>query len=241
MRLLVSVRNAAEAAAALAGGADIVDAKEPLNGALGPVSPHDLLSITAAVAGAVPVSAALGEAATDDIARGARAATNAGVAFVKMGFAGMRRHCRRAEHAAADLASTQPAALILVAYADYVYADAPSPTQLVLIAHRIRAAGVLLDTYDKRSASLTALMTASALRNFVSDAKAHNQVVALAGKLTGDDLPIVHDAGADIVGLRGAACEGGRAGVVSAERVRWLRDQFDRASGTRPPSSLSVS
>ena len=29
MRLLVSVRNATEAAAALAGGADIVDAKEP--------------------------------------------------------------------------------------------------------------------------------------------------------------------------------------------------------------------
>ena len=32
MRLLVSVRSAAEAAAAVAGGADIVDAKEPDRG-----------------------------------------------------------------------------------------------------------------------------------------------------------------------------------------------------------------
>ena len=38
MRLLVSVRSAEEAAAAVMGGADIVDAKEPALGSLGPVS-----------------------------------------------------------------------------------------------------------------------------------------------------------------------------------------------------------
>ena len=37
MHLLVSVRNAEEAAAALAGGADVIDAKDPAAGALGPV------------------------------------------------------------------------------------------------------------------------------------------------------------------------------------------------------------
>ena len=74
MRLLVSVRNAAEAAAALAGGADIVDAKEPLNGALGPVGHGMLASITATIGGSAPVSAALGEFARDDIAGGAKAA-----------------------------------------------------------------------------------------------------------------------------------------------------------------------
>ena len=40
MRLLVSVRDAAEAHAALAGGADIIDAKEPALGPLAPVSPR---------------------------------------------------------------------------------------------------------------------------------------------------------------------------------------------------------
>ena len=39
MRLLVSVRSAAEARAALSGGADIIDAKEPSLGSLGAVGP----------------------------------------------------------------------------------------------------------------------------------------------------------------------------------------------------------
>ncbi len=39
MRLLVSVANAADAAAALAGGADLIDAKDPAGGALTAVAP----------------------------------------------------------------------------------------------------------------------------------------------------------------------------------------------------------
>src|SRR4051812_47948913 len=42
MELLVSVRSAKEVEAALAGGADIIDAKEPSRGSLGAVSPKVL-------------------------------------------------------------------------------------------------------------------------------------------------------------------------------------------------------
>ena len=38
MHLLVSVRSAEEAASALAGGADVIDAKDPAAGTLGPVA-----------------------------------------------------------------------------------------------------------------------------------------------------------------------------------------------------------
>ena len=41
MRLLVSVRSAAEVRPALAGGADIIDAKEPSLGSLGRGEPGD--------------------------------------------------------------------------------------------------------------------------------------------------------------------------------------------------------
>ena len=51
MRLLVSVSSAAEASAALAGGADVIDAKDPLAGALGAVSADVLREIHAIVAG----------------------------------------------------------------------------------------------------------------------------------------------------------------------------------------------
>ena len=45
MRLLVSVRDAVEADAAVDGGAEIVDAKEPAAGSLGAVAPAVLAAI----------------------------------------------------------------------------------------------------------------------------------------------------------------------------------------------------
>lgn len=229
MRLLVSVRNATEAAAALAGGADIVDAKEPLNGALGPVATPVLQAIAATVAGTTPVSVALGDAGTDDIDVGLRAAAAVGAAFVKVGFAGTQDHDRVSPDVATLMRLVGPAALILVAYADHEQAGAPSPDTLIGLGQRWNAAGILLDTYDKRGAALTAVMSERALRAFVTRARSAGQLVALAGRLTPDDLDMVRDTGANIVGVRGAACDGGRAGVVSAARVHALRSQIDRA------------
>ena len=61
MRLLVSVVSADEARRALAGGADIIDVKDPREGALGAPSPRVLSEVVAAVGGAAPVSVALGD------------------------------------------------------------------------------------------------------------------------------------------------------------------------------------
>src|SRR5947207_1356424 len=90
MRLLVSVTSAAEATCAVAGGADLIDAKNPAAGALGPVSPETFRGICRSVAGARPVTAAIGDATDGDaIARDARAFASTGAAFVKVGFAGI--------------------------------------------------------------------------------------------------------------------------------------------------------
>src|SRR4051812_2314771 len=90
VRLLVSVANAEEASAALLGGADLIDAKDPANGALGAVAPQVFLEIHARVSGERPVTAALGDAAdTEDIERAARAFAGAGARLVKVGFAGI--------------------------------------------------------------------------------------------------------------------------------------------------------
>jgi uncharacterized protein (UPF0264 family) len=229
MRLLVSVRDATEAAAALAGGADIVDAKEPLNGALGPVAAEVLHAIAATVAGAAPVSVALGDAGTDDIGLGMQAAVTVGAAFVKVGFAGTQDGHRVSQEVSTLAHLVGSPALILVAYADHESADAPSPDTLIVLGQRLRARGILLDTCDKRGPSLTTLMSERSLRAFVTRAQSAGQLVALAGRLTVDDFDMVLRTGADIVGVRGAACDGGRAGVVSAARVHALRRQIDRA------------
>src|SRR5262245_43673316 len=93
MRLLVSVSNASEAAAALTGGADIIDAKDPLKGALGAVSLESLRAICATVNGGGadrPVTAALGDHGDEhEIERAALAYVTAGAGLVKIGCPGI--------------------------------------------------------------------------------------------------------------------------------------------------------
>ncbi len=60
-QLLVSVRSAAEAEAALAGGAHVIDVKEPSRGSLGRADDATIDEVVRVVAGRRPVSAALGE------------------------------------------------------------------------------------------------------------------------------------------------------------------------------------
>ena len=60
-QLLVSVRNLSEAKAAISGGADIVDLKEPGLGSLGAVHLTERKRIIEQLRGQVPITAALGE------------------------------------------------------------------------------------------------------------------------------------------------------------------------------------
>ena len=142
MRLLVSVASAAEASAALAGGADVIDAKDPQAGALGAVSVDVLRDIHAAVAGAQPLSAALGDA-TDEavIERDAHAFIAAGALFVKVGFG----VCASAERiatlttAAVHGARAASGGVIAACYADMASLADSGPMALVEMAARAGA------------------------------------------------------------------------------------------------------
>jgi uncharacterized protein (UPF0264 family) len=219
----VSAANAADARAALAGGADIVDAKDPASGPLGAVGLDTLLAIVDAVAAHRPVTAALGDARDPDaLEHQARAFTSAGAGVVKVGFAGIRPDrvpvlARRAVTGAA----AGGGAVMLVAYADAADAEKHAFT-LLGVASEIGAAGVLLDTADKRGPSLTQLAAAQWLTRWVDDAHRAGLQAAAAGRLGSHDLPLIHRSGADVAGVRGAACDGGREGRVSASRVRDL-------------------
>ena len=224
MRLLVSVATPDEAAAALAGGADVIDAKDPTF-ALGAVPLQVLQQIHVTCAGMRPVTAALGDA-NDEAAvdRAARLMTAAGASLVKIGFAGIT-DCARVSvllTSAVRATRAQGGGIVAVAYADADRAASLAPEAFPEIAARAGATGVLLDTADKQGLGLRALMSPLALAAWVTRARDARLVVALAGKLQADDLAFVRDAGADIAGVRGAACDGARTGRVSAEKVRQL-------------------
>jgi (5-formylfuran-3-yl)methyl phosphate synthase len=228
MRLLVSVKNAEEAMAALAGGADFIDAKDPAAGALGAVSLDVLRGIHSTVAGLKPVSAALGDAIDErSIERDARAYARAGASLVKVGFAGISDATRvRALLVAARRGAAVQAGLIAVAYADADRASSPDSGVVVDAAADAGAVGVLLDTADKHGPGLRALTTPAALASWVAAAHDAGLLVALAGRLSAEDVEFVRDAGADVAGVRGAACDGGRTGRVVAERVKSLRSRY---------------
>src|ERR1700674_2286493 len=124
MRLLVSVASATAVSAALAGGADLVDAKDPRTGALGAVPAAVLREIHAAVGGVRPVTAAIGDAADEGaIERTGCAFAAAGAAFVKVGFAGIASAARIAALTAAarrgfGADSGAHGGVLVVAYAD---------------------------------------------------------------------------------------------------------------------------
>ena len=224
MRLLVSAATAADAAAALDGGADLIDAKDPAAGALGAVAPHTFASIVAAVAGARPVTAALGDAASlASVEADARMFAALGATLVKIGLSTAPTVAdAHAIAASAVRGAGGTAVVVLVAYADMPHA-AVSPITLLDVASASGAAGVLLDTADKRGPRLTQLATLAWLTEWTAQAHRRSLSVALAGRLRAEDLPIVRRCGADVAGVRGAACEGGRNGYVVAEAVRGLR------------------
>jgi (5-formylfuran-3-yl)methyl phosphate synthase len=237
MRLLVSVASALETAAALEGAADFIDAKNPFTGAIAPVAPDVLREIRTRVAGARPITAALGDACDEEsIARTAREYADAGAELVKVGLAGTTnaRHAVDLISAAARGAAAGGASVVVVAYADFERASCLAPAVLTQAAANAGGKGLLIDTFDKRGLALPRIIDRLNLTQIVATAHRAGLFVALAGKLTVQDLPLVHTSGADIVGFRGAACEGGRIGRVCAERVRAIRDAIDAITCDEP-------
>jgi len=211
MRLLVSVRGPVEARAALAGGADVIDAKDPARGALGAVSAERLAAIRRTVGAARPVSAALGDA-HDEVTVAAAAAAAAGAAFLKLGFGGVTSEARAQRLARAARRDAGAAtALVLVAYADWRRATSLAPDHLLAVAVETGAAG------------LFALVSPDAVAACVAAVRAAGLFAALAGSLSGADFATARAVGAELVGVRGAACVGGRKGRVSEARVAALQ------------------
>ncbi len=227
--LLVSVRDAAEAAAAVTAGAAIIDVKEPDRGPLGCADAAVAVAVRRVVAGQAATTIACGElaAGVDAIVQHVAAiidtARTEGASLgVKAGPAGMGiDRWREAYHRLATRlpGGTEPVA---VAYADWWRAASPPPEVMLVAAARAGAATVLIDTFDKTGPGLFAAVgfeTAAAWRAMAAAAGVR---LALAGRLTAADIAAGFRLGADICGVRSAACQGGRHGCLDPARVRGL-------------------
>jgi len=93
MDLLISVTTPDEVAAAVRGGADIVDIKNPVEGALGASFPDVIRQVRQVTPADLPVSAALGDVPNlpGTVALAALGAASCGVQYVKVGLMGPRQ------------------------------------------------------------------------------------------------------------------------------------------------------
>ncbi len=219
--LLVSVRSADEVAAALAGGADLIDVKEPAKGPLAPAEAEVVAAVVSAVKGKVPVSAALGEWSPNAITD-AHWHLELKLDYVKWGLANYAPVVGWGE----DLLDTRrqlPAGIemVAVAYADWERAKSIPPAELVRFAKRFRFKAFLLDTWGKDGKTLPDFMKPAEVTELVESLKRVGITVAVGGSLRPEHAKQLKAAAPDYYAVRSSACAAGkRDGVIDEARVK---------------------
>ena len=225
-KILISVRNIAEAVLAAGdgagSGADFIDLKEPRGGALGGLPVETLRAIVAALrerGSTLPVSATIGDlprlsssSPLSAVLAKVQAVADCGVDYVKVGIA--------RDAGAAPLLRTLAAcgaAVVPVFIADHGLDD-----DAVALACSLGFPGLMVDTADKRSGSLFDLMSMVELRRFLQAVRASGAMAGLAGALRLQHLPAVRELAPDFAGFRSALCAGDRGSALDARRLQAL-------------------
>lgn len=199
--MLASVENLAEALCVLDIGPDIIDLKAPALGALGALPVDTVREIVATINKRCPVSATVGDlpmqAQTVLPAVEAMAAT--GVDYVKIGF--FPGDGWNQTVAALQPVTARGSRLIAV-----LFGDQKPALSFIKALSEAGFTGVMLDTMDKNSGSLTQVYPRASLCEFVAEARRHGLICGLAGSLRQTDIPPLLDLRPDYLGFRGALC-----------------------------------
>jgi uncharacterized protein (UPF0264 family) len=233
--LLVSVRNGAEATAALTGGCDILDVKDPHLGAMGYAGEVAINEVIAAIGERnTALSVAAGEVL--DWQHRTVPQLSERVGFAKMGLAGLghdREWRKRLSETCErfDESRELPILWIAVAYADYEAAHAPHPLDVFESAQKLDCAGILIDTWSKSDRTVFDYMSVGTLHAMMADASLRLMSGALAGRLQHSQIQLAVDVHPTIIAVRSAACrQQDRRLEVDADAVRALHQEIQSAT-----------
>lgn len=216
--MLASVSSLAEALLIQPFNVDIIDLKQPAQGALGALPVSEVVDIVFRLGGRSVISATVGDLPmqADLLAAAVQNMAGTGVDYVKIGFfpGGDWRACIAA---LAPIAARHRLIAVL-------FADTKPDFSTIDALQAAGFAGVMLDTMDKSLGSLTQLMTLSELRRFTGIAKSAGLLTGLAGSLAETDVPALLGLNADYLGFRGALCrQHCRTAELNAGRVEHIR------------------
>lgn len=205
---MVSVTNPEETRDALDGGADIIDVKNPIEGALGANLPWITRNIRDTVNKSKEVSVTIGDMpylpGTASLA--ALGAALLRVDYVKVGMLGPK-NSEEALNISCSIVKTfqefkVKSKLIIGGYADYKNHNSINPLELPKVASESGAWGLLIDVKEKNTKGLFNYLSFKDLQNFVEESHNLKLNVALAGSLGQEDIPKIMQIGADIMGVR---------------------------------------
>ncbi len=232
MRLLVSPMNIEEARAALQGGADILDVKNPKEGSLGANFPWAIRAVVDLADGRVPVSATIGdlEFKPGTASLAALGAAVAGAEYVKAGLLGVKTSGQADEMLQGIVRAVKgfdsSKRVVAAGYSDYARAGSISPKLLPAAAAAAGADLVMVDTAVKDGRATFDFMSEQDLKDFISLAHDFGLEVALAGSIDFLHLELLKRLEPDIIGVRGIVCGGDRRSVIRADLVEKLKREM---------------
>ena len=221
--MLASVRNLQEANIVYQEGADIIDLKEPMHGALGAVPLNVIHYVVDELWEKCVISATVGDLPADVAAIEDKVLQTAetGVDYVKVGMFS-ERHI---ENCLPNLihCANKGIAIIAVFFADMDF----DIDYAINIAKHAHLKGVMLDTARKGSGGLLHHKNILQLEYFVNRAKQNDLLTGLAGSLKIEDIPTVLKAEPDYLGFRTALCASKkRTSHLDVEAIKQVRNSI---------------
>lgn len=230
--MLASVRDLDEARIVFDAGVDLIDLKQPADGALGALPPEVISEVVGFVAGRTLTSATAGNIEPD--AEAVQAAMQCiaatGVDYVKAGLfpAAWQQGGRDYAAVRACLGGLVP--LNGVRRIAVMFADLAPPLDLVDAVVEAGFDGIMVDTALKTGHSLPDVATDDWLASFIGGARARGLLCGLAGSLREGHIAPLARLAPDYLGFRGALCAGqARAHALGADAVRRVRGAVQAA------------
>jgi len=201
-QMLASVTNVQEALVALEAGADIIDLKNPAQGALGALPLTVIHEIVAAIDGRKVISATVGDLAMEpELFMRVTAHTGiSGIDIIKLGFFGTANHRQ-------CIKALQPLIAKGLRIVAVLFADQNPDFGLLPELEKAGFCGVMLDTASKDGGSLLDYLLLDDLLVFVKLARSHNMLSGLAGSLRLEHVLALTTLGPNYLGFRGGICE----------------------------------
>lgn len=229
--LMISVFEGKEITAALEGGADIIDVKDPGEGPLGAPPPATIGDVCNRLKGNRPFSIALGEFPAKPNAAALAALGGAQFLpdFIKIAFVSQTAleeisQTLQTIKKSLGLFQEKKISLVSVAYADTLESASWNLSDFAKISKAGGADGCLVDTARKKGQSLPDFLSRDVIKGFIADCRREQLFCGLAGSLRLADVADLCRLEPDLIGVRSAVCGGDRLrGTVSAASVRELK------------------